>query len=120
MSNIYFTPGSLYIAGFAQARAPHVGLIILTSLRFRSLRSHQASYRPSGRTNAEFSVSRVTCSSHRCSASETLAYPITPARLQEAAQAALAPQNDESGSVSRGCWQSCRSCMIWNLCCKTN
>jgi len=66
MSNIHVTPGSLYIARFAQASAPHVGLIrvIPAALRAASF-TLTATCHPFEHTNAAFSASRATCSPHR-------------------------------------------------------
>jgi len=94
MSNIHVTPGSLYIARFAQASAPHVGLIrvIPAALRATSF-TLTATCHPFEHTNAAFSASRATYSPH-------------PAWLQV---------RTIFGNVSRGCWQWGRSRIIWNL-----
>jgi hypothetical protein len=55
------------------------------------------SSRPCGHTNAEFSASRATFISSLLRIRDINTHPITPAQLQEAAQAVLTPQNDESG-----------------------
>jgi hypothetical protein len=94
MSNIHVTPGSLYIARFAQASAPHVGLIrvIPAALRAASF-TLTATCHPFEHTNAAFSASRATYSPH-------------PAWLQV---------RTIFRNVSRGCWQWGRSHIIWNL-----
>jgi hypothetical protein len=100
MSNTYFTPGSLYIVGFAQARAPHVGLIILTSnvsgclvhIRIDQDVSPIWTYQcRTQRIEGDMFISSLL----RLRDVDT--GRITPMRLQEAAQAVPVPQSDEFG-----------------------
>ncbi|KAJ7745687.1 hypothetical protein B0H16DRAFT_970735 [Mycena metata] len=95
-----FTIGSLYIAGFAQARAPHVGLIIPTSgktgclvhIRIDRATSDKWAYqcRPQPIEGDMFLSSLLKI--HDISAG-----PITLDQLRTAATAVPPPDNDEFG-----------------------
>ncbi|KAG2121907.1 hypothetical protein DEU56DRAFT_88812 [Suillus clintonianus] len=100
MSNTDFTPGSLYIAGFAQARAPHVGLIIPTSRASGCLVHIRIDRDVSPVWTYQSRVQRIEGDmfiSSLLRIKDVSAGPIALEQLQEAAQSVPAPQNDEFG-----------------------
>ncbi|KAG1741996.1 hypothetical protein EDB19DRAFT_689776 [Suillus lakei] len=99
MSNTDFTPGSLYIAGFTQARASHVALIIPTSRALGCLVHIDRDVSPVWTYQCR--VQRIEGDmfiSSLLGIRDVSTCRITPEQLQEAAQAILAPQNDEFGA----------------------
>jgi hypothetical protein len=100
MSNTYFTPGSLYIAAFAQARAPHVGLIIPTSRASGCLVHIRIDRDVSPTWTYQCRTQRIESDmfiSSLLRLKDVSMGPISLEQLQEAAQSVPTPQNDDFG-----------------------
>ncbi|KAI0798712.1 hypothetical protein BC629DRAFT_1285692 [Irpex lacteus] len=100
-----FTVGSLYIAGFAQARAPHIGLLVpidvdsgwLVHIRIDRATSPTWAYqcRRQPIKGDMFLTSLIKVSKGS----------VTPEQLREAASAVVPPNNDEFGECASWVWR---------------
>ncbi|KAH8091772.1 hypothetical protein BXZ70DRAFT_1001900 [Cristinia sonorae] len=104
LTTAQFAPGALYIAGFAQARAPHVGLIIpfdeasggLVHIRIDRATSPTWSY--------QYRVQRITGDMFLTSLLQirgAVPAAITVEQLCQVASSIPAPSNDVFGECSR-------------------
>ncbi|KAL6300166.1 hypothetical protein BKA93DRAFT_545935 [Sparassis latifolia] len=107
MSNTDFTHGSLYLAGFAQARAPHVGLIIPTSDVSGTLVHIRVDRETSDVWTYQCRAQRISGDMFMSSLlklREASVGAISVEQLQETAASVSAPQNDDFGE-----------CLPWSL-----
>ncbi|TFK55374.1 hypothetical protein OE88DRAFT_609830 [Heliocybe sulcata] len=99
-----FTPGALYIAGFAQARAPHVALLLPTDARSGHLVHIRIDRGTSPNWQYQHRIQKIQGDmflSSLLQIHDVSAGAISVHDLCEAASAVPAPENDTFGECSR-------------------